>query len=109
MPDERSDLLPRAMPSFSPPPQPNSREMVAVTTTANSTDTVSAEFFSAEFFSALTSPAPTRAAASPSASVPFCPAKQMATPPHGLAPGKYVPETVSQRPPTEAHVTERQS
>ena len=36
------------MPSFSPPPQPNSSEMVAVTTTANSTDTVAAEFFSAE-------------------------------------------------------------
>ena len=36
------------MPSFSPQPQPNSSEMVAVTTTANSTDTVATEFFSAE-------------------------------------------------------------
>ena len=25
MPDERSDLLPRTMPSFSPPPQPNAQ------------------------------------------------------------------------------------
>lgn len=45
---DENGLPPRAMPSFSPPPQPNSSEMVAVTTTANGTDTLAPESFSAE-------------------------------------------------------------